>query len=54
VVVTFLEYTPVMTSVVSMLQEHDLIHGLYFKRLPLLRNLVFTGIWLIKANVSPW
>jgi hypothetical protein len=35
-------------------QEHDLIHDLYFKRLPFVQHLMFFGIWLIKSNAAPW
>jgi fatty acid desaturase len=34
--------------------EHDLIHDLYFKRLPFVQHLMFFGIWLIKSNAAPW
>lgn len=35
-------------------QEHDLIHDLYFKRLPRVQDLMFAFIWALKGSASPW
>jgi len=34
--------------------EHDLIHDLYFKELPIIQHLMFFGIWIAKIGVAPW
>jgi fatty acid desaturase len=38
----------------NVVQEHDLIHELYFKTAPWVQHVMFTGIWLIKSNAAPW
>jgi|EP01095_Lingulamoeba_sp_RSL-Kostka_P006773 fatty acid desaturase len=34
--------------------EHDLIHDLYFKKLPWVQHVMFAFIWLSKMNANPW
>lgn len=34
--------------------EHDLIHSLYFSRIPFLKDLSFFIIWVSKLNANPW
>ena len=34
--------------------EHDLIHDLYFPDRPVVRHLMFAGIWLAKMSLNPW
>lgn len=41
------------TSIIHEL-EHDLIHNLYFKKIPLIQHIMFTIIWFTKFNVPPW
>lgn len=38
----------------NVVQEHDLIHELYFKAAPWVQHVMFMGIWLIKSNAAPW
>lgn len=47
---------PLMAFPLSILHEieHDLIHDLYFKRLPWIQNLLFTVIWIAKLSINPW
>mgnify|MGYP000411496058 CR=1 FL=1 len=35
--------------------EHDLIHWMYFRKNPLLHNLMMWGVWLARpSTISPW
>lgn len=34
--------------------EHDLIHDLYLKRVPVLQHVMFFVIWILKAGTAPW
>jgi fatty acid desaturase len=34
--------------------EHDLIHNLYFKKFPLVQDIMFFFIWVSKLHGSPW
>jgi fatty acid desaturase len=33
--------------------EHDLIHNLYFKKLPIVQDAMFLVIWVMKLHGSP-
>lgn len=47
---------PLMALPLSVLHEleHDLIHGLYFRRSPRAQDLLFLVIWLCKLSIDPW
>lgn len=34
--------------------EHDLIHNLYFKRIPIIQDIMFFFIWVSKLHGNPW
>jgi len=34
--------------------EHDLIHSMYFSKLPVMQDVLLTGIWLGKVSMNPW
>lgn len=47
---------PLMALPLSILHEieHDLIHGLYFRRAPRVQDFAFVIIWLAKLSMDPW
>jgi fatty acid desaturase len=34
--------------------EHDIIHNLYWKRIPIFQDIMFLFIWLSKLHSNPW
>lgn len=47
---------PLLALPLSILHEleHDLIHGLYFRRAPRVQHLMFASIWLSRMTMNPW
>jgi fatty acid desaturase len=47
---------PLMALPLSILHEleHDLIHGIYFRRSPRVQDAMFLLIWLSKLSLDPW
>ena len=47
---------PVSAFAASLLHEleHDLIHNLYFQKLPFIQDVMFFGIWVAKLSINPW
>jgi fatty acid desaturase len=34
--------------------EHDIVHNLYFKKLPRMQDFMFLVIWIMKLHANPW